>query len=57
MTASDADFLAEQGWLSAEVDTEVRHVPPESSGEAENVHALARIRDCPACRLLDVEPV
>ena len=54
MSASDAEFLAEQGWLMAEVDDEVRHVPPEDSGEASNVHSLDRIRDCAACRLLDV---
>jgi hypothetical protein len=57
MDESDVEFLSEQGWLNAEVDAgadEVRHVPPSESGEPAEVHPLAAIRDCLACRALDV---
>ena len=54
LSEDEVDFLAEQGWLAAEVDDEVRHPVPESSGEAPTRHSLARIRDCHACRRLDV---
>jgi hypothetical protein len=58
MDESDAAFLADEGWLNASVDVdadEVRHEPPDESGEAPEVHPLAAIRDCPGCRLLGVE--
>jgi hypothetical protein len=50
---SDVEWSAMQGWLTAEVDDEVRHRVGEDEDDVE-AHPLDAIRECPACRVLDV---